>query len=486
MARVKVRLADNIARVVFIDPNATRGATFGADIYLPDGNIATPATLREYLGLSTGTSSSGGSSGSAAGTLHSTLSGLSANDHPQYALAASLATVATSGAYSDLSGTPFVPSLLDDLTDVDTYGAQDGDALVYDSASETWVPGVVSGGSGGASSMQFVGEAVVAGTAATDLTLSGLNIDVDERYELEIAVLGATGSTASLSLFLNSDTTATNYEAARLTDGASAKSDDAIFGGSVGARIGRIMCTLTRGVDGRAIMEFRGARAESTTATLQDAIVIWDTSANVTSVTLNSSVASHLAVGSYIRAWKVTREVASGSVTTLHNVATSASAAGFATDTYVTGSAISVPNNKIQAGTRYRLRLHIVKTAAGVAAPVFTVRFGTAGTTADASIVSLTFPAQTASIDAGVFEAEVVFRSAGSGTSAVAHMSARLTHDASTTGLANSGFAVHRQTAGSGFDSTISGSVVGVSVNAGTSAAWTIHQANATLENLLP
>lgn len=101
MARVKVKLADNIARVVFIDPQATKGATLGSDVYLPNGQIATPATLRDYLGITTSGAPSG-TSGSVAGALHSTLSGRSATDaHPQYALVSSLGTAAALNSDND-------------------------------------------------------------------------------------------------------------------------------------------------------------------------------------------------------------------------------------------------------------------------------------------------------------------------------------------------------------------------------------------------
>ena len=86
MARQKVRLADNIARVVFIETNATEGATLGTNLYLPNGVAATPASLAAWLGGATFT-------GQATQQAHQLLSGLtSGNDHPQYLLRATLTT----------------------------------------------------------------------------------------------------------------------------------------------------------------------------------------------------------------------------------------------------------------------------------------------------------------------------------------------------------------------------------------------------------
>lgn len=157
---------------------------------------------------------------------------------------------------------------------------------------------------------------------------------------------------------------------------------------------------------------------------------------------------------------------------------------GFAADTYVTGSGISVPVTRIQAQTLYRCTIQVSKTAAGTATPAFTLRFGTAGTTADASIGSYTSTAQTAAVDDGMIEVWGLFNSVGSGTSAVVRSSFRLSHLNASTGFA--GRAITFGTAlSAGFNSTTSGSIMGVSLNGGTSAAWTVNMVAAELINLL-
>jgi hypothetical protein len=72
-------------------------------------------------------------------------------------------------------------------------------------------------------------------------------------------------------------------------------------------------------------------------------------------------------------------------------------------DTYIAGSSPpAFPAGKIQAGTCYRVKLDMAKTAAGVAVATFTLRMGTLGTTSDAAICTFTAPsAQTAAIDNG-------------------------------------------------------------------------------------
>jgi hypothetical protein len=165
------------------------------------------------------------------------------------------------------------------------------------------------------------------------------------------------------------------------------------------------------------------------------------------------------------------------------NQSLSAQGPGFAADSYLAGSAIAVPAGALLAGSRYRLIFDVTKTAAGVASPILTLRFGTAGSVADAALASLTFPAQTAVVDEGLFSLDVTFRSVGSGTAAVVQAVGALIHTQSAAGLANSPGPVRRATS-SGFNSTLAGAIIGVSVNGGASAAWTVSLAQASLENI--
>lgn len=170
-------------------------------------------------------------------------------------------------------------------------------------------------------------------------------------------------------------------------------------------------------------------------------------------------------------------------VATLHNTYSNQSlanqGAGFATDTYLTGSAVNVPFGAPYVGTMYRMVFDVSKTAAGTAAPVITVRMGTTGTTSDAAILVFTLGAGTAAIDAGVFNIWAVFRTVGSGTSAVLQGNIALTSNLATTGLSNAVKA--KQVTSSGFNSTTSSSIIGVSYNGGTSASHTVELVQAQL-----
>ena len=166
------------------------------------------------------------------------------------------------------------------------------------------------------------------------------------------------------------------------------------------------------------------------------------------------------------------------------NQSVAAQGAGFATDTYLTGSSIAIPASSLKIGTRYHLVFDVSKTAAGTATPIITVRFGTAGSTADTARLTFTFLAQTAVADIGTFEVWVTFRTVGSGTTAVIQGSAQVRHRLQITGLQNLVSTTLQVTSG-GFDSTVANSIIGVSVNGGTSAAWTVQLVQAELTNLV-
>jgi hypothetical protein len=161
------------------------------------------------------------------------------------------------------------------------------------------------------------------------------------------------------------------------------------------------------------------------------------------------------------------------------NTAVAAQGPGFDVATHVTGSAIQVQAGQLRVGARYRCVIDVSKTAAGVAAPVITVRYGTTGTISDTARGTMTLPAQTAAADDGRIVIEVTFTAVATAT---IQCSAMLTHSLAATGLSTSNAPVARATSGV-FTST-AGQFLSVGINAGTSAAWTINQVHATLENI--
>jgi hypothetical protein len=169
----------------------------------------------------------------------------------------------------------------------------------------------------------------------------------------------------------------------------------------------------------------------------------------------------------------------------IFNNSTSTVSAGYATDTLLAGSSILLPSGVNIAGIQYIVELDMVKTAAGTATPIFNIRFGTAGTTADASICTMTFAAGTAAADTGKVTIVGTLRSAGSGTTAVMVGSAMINHALAATGLTSTGASGTGQitTVGGGFNSTVANSYLSVSFNGGASFSGTNNYVQARLFN---
>lgn len=161
------------------------------------------------------------------------------------------------------------------------------------------------------------------------------------------------------------------------------------------------------------------------------------------------------------------------------NQSVSTPAAAFAADTYLVGSSVAIPNGFCRIGTLYRLYFDVSKTAAGTATPVLIVRFGTVGAIGDAARLTFTFGAATAAADVGSFEIRAMFRVVGA--SAILQGSAVCLHGTAL-GLVNVAAPVLQVTSGA-FDSTVNNSFIGISVNGGVSAAWSIAYVRAELIN---
>lgn len=165
--------------------------------------------------------------------------------------------------------------------------------------------------------------------------------------------------------------------------------------------------------------------------------------------------------------------------------ASTADQTGLASDTYLVGSSLAIVPSRLQIKTIYRCRFNVTKTAAGVATPIINVRYGTAGSTADTARLTLTHSAQTAALDEGFFEVFVTFRAVGSGTSTILRGVSVLSHENTATGLSTKSTDHVTALTSPGFDSTVANSIIGLSVNGGTSAAWTINLVQAELLNLV-
>jgi len=143
---------------------------------------------------------------------------------------------------------------------------------------------------------------------------------------------------------------------------------------------------------------------------------------------------------------------------------------GFAADTYVSGSAITVPSFGMQVGQLYCWELGVEKTAAGTGAITVTVRLGTAGTTSDTSRCALVQTvAQTATASVTMFSVRAFVRTVSASGVLIGTFSPG-GNSGTTTGWGDGDRIVS-----STFDnSAVGGQLLGLSLNGNTSASYTI------------
>ena len=156
------------------------------------------------------------------------------------------------------------------------------------------------------------------------------------------------------------------------------------------------------------------------------------------------------------------------------NSSVAAVSAGYAVDTYLAGSSVTIPAGAWKVSSIYQCGFDMVKTGAGTAAFTIIVRMGTLGTTGDAAILTLAYAVGTAVVDTGGFEVYVGFRTVGSGTSAVIQGITTCSHALAATGLVTTGASGWGGILGTsaGFNSTTQ-TIIGLSVNGGASFSGT-------------
>jgi hypothetical protein len=150
---------------------------------------------------------------------------------------------------------------------------------------------------------------------------------------------------------------------------------------------------------------------------------------------------------------------------------------------YVVGSNLAVPVGKLKIGTVLRWRLAVTKTGAGTTAGcAVIVKLGTAGSTADTSVLTFTFGTPTGVIDTAYFDVEVVCRGPLSASGVLAGI-ARMTHNLAATGFSTlpaEAIAV----VSSAFDVTTANLIAGLTITTTTASAWTVKLVTAEAKNL--
>lgn len=190
---------------------------------------------------------------------------------------------------------------------------------------------------------------------------------------------------------------------------------------------------------------------------------------------INEAGTSKKLSGTLVKAW-------SGNV--LRNVSTAAQSPAAGATTYLTNSNIAVPVGLLRIGTWFRWNLVATKTAAGTAASSHLIKIGTAGTTADATIITFTSPTQTAAVDTAIFTITAIVRGPLS-ASCILHGAQKMAHATTgSTGFSDSNEIQILQVTSGTWNATTANLIVGLAVTTGASEAYTYQQVIVEAYNL--
>lgn len=163
--------------------------------------------------------------------------------------------------------------------------------------------------SGGGGALEYLSTVTVSGSAATSISISGLDLTADHEYLLRVSVVNATGSTATLSMFYNGDTTPTHYyNQITTSDGTSTTSARANTARAVIDNANECAVAwiyIRKDIDGkpRAVCQMsRDLPSAMKTSILTH---IWKSATNVTSLALTSDISNALDIGSYVAIYKL-------------------------------------------------------------------------------------------------------------------------------------------------------------------------------------
>lgn len=196
-----------------------------------------------------------------------------------------------------------VQAAIDEL-DAQKLADAPSDGKTYGRKDSAWAE-VVGGG------MTLVGSAVVAGAAATELTITGLNLDADGHYSVAFGFQNALGVAVTLSYVFNGDSLATNYRTHAVTAGVSGSPTNSVgnngrFCGIDASAYVDGDSSIFRRNDGKPVVLSRSVRTNLGGITLiQDFTTMWLIAGNVTSLKVVSDVANSLAIGSHIKIYRM-------------------------------------------------------------------------------------------------------------------------------------------------------------------------------------
>lgn len=149
----------------------------------------------------------------------------------------------------------------------------------------------------------------VSGSAVTSFSISGLDLAADECYELHCKFDNATGSSASISMTYNADTTATNYYRQGVTNNSttvtSSRGNDALIATMDASEPANAVIRIKLDADGRPRATSHTNYGAAASIKSQRFDHVWTSATNPTGINFSSSVASSLAIGSEVKVYRI-------------------------------------------------------------------------------------------------------------------------------------------------------------------------------------
>lgn len=157
--------------------------------------------------------------------------------------------------------------------------------------------------------MTHVTTYTVSGSAQTSFSISSLDLDADECYELHCKFNNATGSSANVSMTYNADTTATNYNrqgsSYNNTAVTASRANDAAIASMDANEPLNMVIRIKKDFDGRARATVQTNYGAAASIKSQRFDHVWTSTSNVTGITFSSSVASSLDVGTEVKLYRI-------------------------------------------------------------------------------------------------------------------------------------------------------------------------------------
>jgi hypothetical protein len=174
----------------------------------------------------------------------------------------------------------------------------DADRLVYVWNGTAWP----ANGLGQSFGSSYLGRTVLA-SAATDIIVSGLDLDAAGGFTIQVAL--SVIASCDVSLYYNGDVTASHYWMQQITATGAAvgasRSNTGLVGGSSGAEGLTLDIPVKRDGLGRARAVSQCCRGVPASVLGQTYFHVWTTVANITQITLRCSIANGFAAGSSVR-----------------------------------------------------------------------------------------------------------------------------------------------------------------------------------------